>query len=199
MSTCRTRTLWSVALLSALPLACSGAPKPAPSEAKVVPESGVERWLPLTDKTVFAYDTISEPSGEKGMLVLEVRRPAPNRAELIVAGRAQRVDVDASSVRHAAGGFLLKEPFSVGAKFPGDFGEVEITSLTRTANVPAGNFTNCLETVESAARGTSTKRTLTVFCPGVGISLRRTEAESDEGSGAESLSLRSHGPKFEAF
>lgn len=198
---CISRTsLQTFAALCALSLAsCGGASKPAPEAAAPALAGGVERWLPLKDRTVFAYDTVSEPSGEKGMLVLEIRRPGSSLAELVVAGHVQRVEVAATGIRHASGGYLLKEPLDVGAKFRGDFGEVEVTSLTREAKVPAGNFTGCLETVESVAQAAYSKRTTTVFCPGVGITLRRTEAESDEGSGAESMKLKSHGPKFEAF
>jgi hypothetical protein len=186
--------------LVALSLAsCGDARKPAAEAPRPALAAGVERWLPLVDRTVFAYDTVSEPSGDKGMLVLEIRRPGSTLAELVVAGHAQRVEVDATGIRHASGGYLLKEPLEVGAKFRGDFGEVEVTSVTREAKVPAGNFTGCLETVESVAQAAYSKRTTTVFCPGVGITLRRTEAESDDGSGAESMKLKSHGPKFEAF
>ena len=155
--------------------------------------------MPLKNATVFAYDTVSEPSGEKGMLVLEVRRARTSLVELSVAGRVQRVEVDATGIRHVTGGWLLKEPPALGAHWKGDFGAVEVTAVDRQVNVPAGNFTGCLETVESLSGADFNKRTTTVYCSGVGIATRRTEVESNEGNGVESLKLRSFGPKFEAF
>lgn len=188
-----------LASLCGLSLAACGAPPPAaPPPAPVRSAAGVERWLPLNDATVFAYDTVSDPSGQKGMLVLEVRRTRTSLVELSVAGRVQRVEVDATGIRHVTGGYLLKEPLSVGARWRGDFGEVEVTALDRSVSVPAGNFANCLETVESLAGADFSKRTTTVYCADVGITTRRTEVESNEGNGVESLALRSFGPRFDA-
>jgi hypothetical protein len=182
-------------------LALWGCAKPPPPPVAAPPAAsveGVERWLPLKDATVFAYDTVSEPSGEKGMLVLEVRRRT-TLVELSVAGRVQRVEVDATGIRHVTGGWLLKEPPALGARWKGDFGAVEVTAIDRQVSVPAGSFSGCLETVESLAGADFNKRTTTVYCSGVGIATRRTEVESNEGNGVESLKLRSFGPKFEAF
>jgi hypothetical protein len=191
-------TLSIPALLCGLALAaCASAPPPTPPPAPVVVAQGVERFLPLKDATVFAYDTVSEPGGQKGMLVLEVRRSRTGLVELSVAGRVQRVEIDATGIRHVTGGWLLKEPVSLGARFRGDFGEVEVTALDRQVTVGAGTFANCLETVESLAGADFNKRTTTVYCADVGIATRRTEVESNEGNGAESLSLRSFGPKFD--
>jgi len=184
-------------------LALGGCAKSAPPPAAATTASpsveGVERWLPLKNATVYAYDTVSEPSGEKGMLVLEVRRARTSMVELSVAGRVQRVEVDATGIRHVTGGWLLKEPPTLGARWKGDFGAVEVTAIDRQVSVPAGKFTGCLETVESLAGADFNKRTTTVYCSGVGIATRRTEVESNEGNGVESLNLRSFGPKFEAF
>jgi hypothetical protein len=131
------------------------------------------------------------------MLVLEVRRARSSLVELSVAGRVQRVEVDATGIRHVTGGWLLKQPPTLGARWKGDFGSVEVTAIDRKVSVPAGNFTGCLETVESLSGADFNKRTTTVYCSGVGIAFRRTEVESNEGNGVESLSLRSFGPKFD--
>jgi hypothetical protein len=191
------RTLFVVTFVS-----LAGCAKPAPPPVAAPPSAsveGVERWMPLKNATVFAYDTVSEPSGEKGMLVLEVKRARTAMVELSVAGRVQRVEVDATGIRHVTGGWLLKEPPTLGARWKGDFGAVEVTAIDRQVNVPAGSFTGCLETVESLTGADFNKRTTTVYCSGVGIATRRTEVESNEGNGVESLKLRSFGPKFEAF
>jgi hypothetical protein len=156
---------------------------------------GVERFFPLRDDTVFAYETSSD-SGEKGLLVLEVRRRRPEAAELIVAGRVQPLTIDETGIRHATGGWILKEPLALGARWKGDFGDVQVTALDRRVTVPAGTFDGCVETVEVISSSAYEKRTTTAFCPDVGIATRRTEAHSDEGSGTESLTLRSFGPRW---
>lgn len=153
--------------------------------------------MPLIDATVFAYETTSELTGETGMLVLEVRRPRPGSAELVVAGRVRRLSIDPTGIQHATGGWLLKEPLERGATWKGDFGEVQVTALDRTVTTPAGVFAGCLDTTESSSGQDFAKRTITTYCPEVGITLRRTEVESDEGAGIESLRLRSHGPRVD--
>jgi hypothetical protein len=158
---------------------------------------GVARFLPLEDATVFSYDTRIEPGAEQGLLVLEVRRRRPDAAELVVAGRAQRLTVSAEAVQLVTGGFLLKEPLLPGAEFRGDFGLVRISRSGFAAKVPAGSFADCLETIETAAAQGTSRVTTTVFCAGVGIVSRRTEAESDDGQAMESLELRAFGKKFE--
>lgn len=185
-------------LLGALGLACAcGAPPPPPKPAAPAVTTSAERFLPLTHDTVFAYETRSEQTGETGLLVLEVRRPAPERAELAVAGNVTRLLVDDTGIRLVTGGWLLKLPLSLGATWPGDFGQVEVTAFDRVVETPAGVFAGCLETTEVQAGTGFSKKTATTYCPNVGIVLRRTEVESDEGSGAEAIRLRSHGPRFD--
>jgi hypothetical protein len=183
---------------SALVVACSAPPAPA---AKAPPAQGptsdVTRFLPLLDATVFAYDTTSGQNAQKGLLVLEVRRRRPGMAELAVAGRVRRLEIDATGIRHATGGYLLKPPVQLNAQFPGDFGMVKVTAVDKTVSVPAGTFSGCLETTEDLASAEFSKRTVTAYCPNVGIVTRRTEAESNEGSAIESLELRSHGPRVD--
>ncbi|MGC4091773.1 MAG: hypothetical protein QM756_28600 [Polyangiaceae bacterium] len=185
----------------ALGFACAACSAPKPPPPKPVPmpvaSSAVARYLPLLDATVLAFDSLAEQSGDKGLLVLEIRRPRPNMAELSVAGRVRRLEIDDSGVRHATGGYLLKPPLELHAKFPGDFGMVEITAVDKAVSVPAGNFSGCVETTEELNGADFHKRTVTSFCPDVGIVARRTEAESNEGNAVESLKLRSHGPRVD--
>jgi hypothetical protein len=153
--------------------------------------------LPLEDGTVFSYETEVYPSGERGLLVLEVRRRHPDAAELVVAGRSQRLNVRADALELVTGGFLLKEPLAIGAQFRGDFGDVEIKRVGATVRVPAGEFPDCIETVESAQAQTSSRITTTIYCARVGIVSRISEAETEEGQARESMKLRSFGKKFD--
>jgi hypothetical protein len=177
--------------------ACSAPPPPGVAKKPVAPD-GVARYLPLEDDTVFAYDTVMEPGGERGLLVLEVRRRRPELAELVVAGRAQRLNVSAAAVELVTGGALLRAPLTVGASWRGDFGRVRVTNLSRSVTVPAGAFSDCLETVEEMTSTEGTKQTSTVYCPGVGITLRETEVEQDGARGTERIELKSFGKRFVA-
>jgi hypothetical protein len=176
---------------------CSTAPAPA-SSGTPAPATGIARYLPLEDGTVFSYDTSTEPPTEPGLLVLEVRRPRPDTAELVVAGRARRLNVTATAVAHAAGGFLLREPLTVDASWHGDFGRVHVTRVDLPVTVAAGTFAGCVETVEELTTREGQKRTTTAFCPGVGIALRETEAEQGATRQSERIALKSFGKKFDA-
>jgi hypothetical protein len=187
-----------VALLAiACSASCSAAPAPASSGAPTA-ATGIARYLPLEDGTVFSYETSTEPPTEPGLLILEVRRPRPGTAELVVAGRARRLNVTTTAVAHAAGGFLLREPLTVDASWHGDFGRVRVTRVDLPVTVGAGAFTGCVETVEELTTREGQKRTTTAFCPGVGIALRETEAEQGATRQSERIALKSFGKKFDA-
>jgi hypothetical protein len=182
---------------AALGFGCATASK-APAAAAAPSSSGIARYLPLEDGTVFSYDTSSEPEGDHGLLVLEVRRPRSESAELVVAGRSRRMSVSEHAVAHAAGGFLLREPLAVGAEWHGDFGHVRVTRVDAKVTVAAGTFAGCVETVEELTTRESEKRTTTAFCPGVGIALRETEVEQGGTHQSERIALKSFGKKFVA-
>jgi hypothetical protein len=122
--------------------------------------------MPLTDDTVLSYETMSD-TGETGIMVFNVRRPRPDMAELDVAGRIQRLDVQDTSVAVKAGGYLLRAPIAQGASFQGSFGVVTITELGKSATLPAGKFERCVVTVEETR--TPFKRATSTYCPGVGL------------------------------
>lgn len=182
--------------LGAVALACSPPPPPQ-APAPVVSAEGVARYLPLEDATVFSYETSTEPSGERGVLVLEVRRPRAEAAELVVAGRARRLTLSREGVAHVTGGFLLREPFAVGASFRGDFGQVRVTRVNYAVTVPAGTFPDCIETSEEMTIDAGTKRTVTAYCAGIGITLRETTAEQDAQIASERIALKSWGKRFD--
>jgi hypothetical protein len=190
------RTALRALAACALCVAC-GSAAPAPAESAAVAAQGLARYLPLEDGTVASFDTLLEPGGERGLLVLEIRRPTPLTAELIVAGRARRLSVSEHAVAHATGGFLLREPLAAGQEWHGDFGHVRLTRTGQSVTVGAGSFKDCVETVEELATREGEKRTTTLFCPGVGITVRETEAEQGAVHQSERMTLKSYGPKFE--
>lgn len=189
---------WLAALgLAAASSGCA-APSPPAKAQEPAPKGGVFRYMPLEDGTVFSYETSTQPSGEKGLLVLEIRRPRPQMAELVVAGRVRRLEVTEGALAHVTGGFLLKEPLAKGAEWKGDFGRVVVTNTERSVMVPAGEFVDCLETVEEVANAEGSKKTTTAYCPGIGIALRETEAEQEAQFAVERISLKSWGKRFDS-
>jgi hypothetical protein len=185
------------ALLAVVVAVGCGKPPPPSAPPPRASTTALNRLLPLEDATVYSYDTVTEPSGDRGLLILEIRRPRPDMAELIVAGRTRRLIVNAHDIAHATGGWFLKEPLTVGATYQGDFGKVRITGVDKTITLPAGAYTGCLETTEEAVSAEGEKRTVTLFCPGVGIAQRETEAEQEGMSATERITLKSFGPRFD--
>jgi hypothetical protein len=186
------------AAVLALGTASCAKPAATTTAANAAPAAqGIARFLPLEDGTVFSYETRGEPGDERGLLVLEVRRPSADRAELVVAGRVTRLVVSAAAVSAASGGFLLREPLVAGAEWKGDFGHVRITHTDQRVTTPAGTFAGCLETVEELATRDAQKRTTTTYCPGVGITVRETEAEQAAERQSERITLKSYGPRFD--
>jgi hypothetical protein len=186
----------------ALPLLLAGAScaavPPAAADARqgaVVTEVG--RYLPLENNTVFSYETYIEDTNERGLAVFEISRPRPELAELSIAGQVRkRYYFEPAGVRSAQGGYLLKSPLSLNSEWTGDDGQVKVTSVDQSVDVPAGKFSGCIQTVERALLPAATRTTTTVFCPGVGITVLQIEAEQEGTSVLQRLRLKSFGPRF---
>ncbi|HEY6557082.1 MAG TPA: hypothetical protein VI072_07400 [Polyangiaceae bacterium] len=183
----------SFALWALLASACASQRPAETPDGPAAPTSDVFRYMPLTNDTVYAYETSSEDSAERGVLMLRVRRPRENLAELGSGSRIQRLDLGSDGIRHATGGHLLKPPLVAGRTWQGQFGEVQLVTTNRAIEVPAGKFTGCLETVEQA-RAPVQKKVKTVFCPEVGIALLEAEGMVDGDYTHERAALRSFGP-----
>jgi hypothetical protein len=178
-------------LVLAVGCGSSQATKSAARPSGHTPAGPVDRYLPFRAGTVLAYESADENTGQRGVVMLRVSRPRPDRVELNDGGQVQRLDVDSTGVSHAAGGFLLKTPLTAGATFPGRFGKVTITKTDVSVQVPAGSFTGCLETEEAAPGGQG--KATTVFCPDVGIVSLDVESLTDGEYGRVRLVLRSYG------
>jgi len=161
--------------------------------------SDVARYLPLQNDTVLSYETYIEDTNERGIAVFEIRRPRPELAELSIAGQVRkRYYFEPFGVRSAHGGYLLKAPLSLNAEWTGDDGKVKVTSVNQSVDAPAGKFSNCLTTVEQAQFNSATRKTTTVFCPGVGITVLEIEAQQEGVNVLQRLTLKSFGPRFKA-
>jgi hypothetical protein len=160
-----------------------------------LPQNELTRYLPLTDDTVYTYQTRSEQTGETGLLMLEISRPQPRLAELRVAGRVRRLEIKDDAIRHTNGGAVLALPLRKGARWFGQDGPVEVTAVDLTAKVPAGQYTGCIETLESGGHPEQGRRTTTVYCPGVGIVKLVIEATSEGDPVSEVAELVTFGPR----
>jgi hypothetical protein len=158
----------------------------------------VLRYFPLTDDTVFAYETTND-AGARGIYVMLINRPRDNLAELIVAGRITRRYILPDGIQAAGGGYTLRAPLREGAEWQGEFGKVVVKTLRREIRVPAGHFTDCLETFEHDPTSTELKQATAVFCPGVGLVYYLLEGEHNAGLLSEKLELKSHGPVFDGL
>src|SRR4051812_37371674 len=87
--------------------ACGEAATPEATAPKSEAPPSVSELMPLQHDSVLSYETLSD-SGDTGLMILNVRRPRPELAELDVAGRVQRLDVQPNSVSVKTGGYLLK-------------------------------------------------------------------------------------------
>jgi len=183
-----------VAVCGLLFTACAGkATTAAAKSSGAAGELYTSELLPLEDNTVLEFDTSVEGTAEKGRLVMQVRRPHGNRIELNVAGKIRRLEATPEGVSIATGGWLLKQPFTVGATYQGLSGRVTVVGINRDLNVPAGHFTRCVETEEA----TSTATTRTTFCPGVGIAKLVIDGQLNNESRREIAELRFHGPRID--
>lgn len=174
-------------------LGCSSPPPDAPPAPRAAPQVGaLDEYLPLRHDTIAQFETLLD-GGAPGMFVLEISRPRPDLAELRIAGRVQRLYLEPGRVRHASGGSLLEEPLTVGHRFRGSFGEVTISEIDGSIQVPAGPYEHCLVTIEEAIQ--PPRRATSVYCKSVGLVALTVETFGD---GAQLLENRlvQHGPRF---
>ena len=64
--------------------------------------------------------------------------------------------------------------------------------------MPAGEFGNCLETLESLESPSVSKKATSVFCPGIGLVYYLLEGEQSGVKVSKKLELKSFGPRFVA-
>ncbi len=155
--------------------------------------STIREVLPLEPDTVLSFVTRGSAGSTPGILVIQIRSPRKDSVELDVGGRIRRLELDEEGAKLTTGGWLLKTPLLVGARFPGETGPVEITRTGVTVSVPAGRFAGCIETVERGSGAT----VRTVFCPKVGIAVVEVEMLSTGQVQRELAELRSFGPRVE--
>jgi hypothetical protein len=188
------------ALLVVVSAGCAAAPTAKPSAPQPAVVTELTRYLPLEHDTVFSYETYIEDTNERGIAVFEIKRPRPELAELSIAGQVRkRYYFEPAGVRSSHGGYLLKSPLALNSQWTGDDGKVKVTSINQSVDSPAGRFSGCLQTVEEAQLGAVSRKTTTVFCPGIGITVLEIEAQQAGTSVLQRLTLKSFGPRFKGL
>lgn len=188
---------WGTIVVTLALAAASGCSSSAPHVANATPSAiayhAVSDYLPLDDNTVMSFETETEGSAERGLLIMQVTRPRPNVVELNIGGRIRRLDLTADGVKIVEGGWLLKKPLEVGATFPGQNGPVRVKSIHTAIDVPAGHFKDCVETEEIGPAA----HTLTTFCPLAGITLLDVESMSVTNPERVVARLKAYGPRVD--
>ena len=182
--------------LLALLLGCGGEQQAKSPDGSIGgPVTDVQRLYPLEHNTVFSYSTTDE-AGQTGIYIIEVARPRSTMAELRVAGNVFRRYISADGVQAPGGGYVLRSPLSGDAEWRGEFGDVSVKSMSRSIKVPAGDFGNCVETLETTDTPAYTKSATSVFCPGIGLVFYQITGEQSGVQVSQKLELKSFGPRF---
>ncbi len=192
------RSVYCLLLVGSLISACHPAAPPVSQAPAAIPKTGIALYLPLEDNTVLAYNT-SNDQNEKGFFAVQVARKPGSRVELRAGGKSQLLTLSANAAQHTAGGFLLKWPVRAGDTFPGEFGLVRVVATDRTAQVPAGNFSGCIETSEGGGAGALQQQSTKVFCPNVGLVSFENQVSQGADVTSQRAELRSYGPKVDVF
>jgi hypothetical protein len=168
---------------------------PAPAEPRVFSSGlAIERWLPLVDGYVYQYD-YRDGEGAEGSLTMKVQRVDEIHGAWLLAGGGNvfeyRPDGVLTDENHQQS-YVLKLPLETGNRWRGAHQSwVEIRRTDAAVAVPAGNFTGCIETLET--RGGDVPLTIAaLFCPEVGL----VQRDIASGKKTERLTLRSYQAAF---
>lgn len=175
----------------------SEAPAKSPDGSVGGPVTDVQRLMPLEHNTVLSYATTAE-DGTTGIYIIEVGRPRSSMAELKIAGNIVRRYISADGIQAPGGGYVLRAPLGPDAEWRGEFGDVKVQSMSRSIKVPAGDFGNCVETLEEVETPAYSKSATSVFCPGIGMVYYLLEGEQEGVKVSQKLELKSFGPRYVA-
>src|SRR5690348_7155311 len=78
---------------------CGGRAAKAPAAPPKAPVLDALHYMPLTDGFVFAYETRSEDTSERGVLMIRVHKPRAGFVELGSGNRIQRLELKADGIR----------------------------------------------------------------------------------------------------
>lgn len=183
----------SLSGLGLLLAGCGGVPAvaDAPGATRI---DGIERYFPLADGMVYTYEVTREPIGVGDRVLIKVRRSTPQHATLLTGSRTRALTIQLGSIQRDGAGYVLREPLSVGAQWPGENGgKTRVVDINARVTVPAGTFSGCVKTVEDVgAEGES--RVESVFCPDVGIAQLVVHESHGSSTAVQRFQLLTYGP-----
>lgn len=178
-------------LLPAVFSGCGAGPE-SPQTPRASGTTGVERYFPLGDGYVYTYET-TEADQSQDMLLLRVKRLDKEHAQLQTASGVRHLIISPNAIRREGSGFVLRGPLDQGASWEGDNGgRTHIEAVNVRVSVPAGNFADCIRTVERI--GQATGKITSVFCDGVGIAEMRVEQWEGATHAVKHFALKAYGP-----
>jgi hypothetical protein len=154
---------------------CASAPAAKPTDA-LTPE----RLYPLAAGSAWSYD-VDMGTGEMVLAITRVTEAGGGQASVQGGEGTTRYEIRPDGIyRVAGGGYLLKAPLKVGARWSSGQGmQAEIIKLDAAVESPAGRFTRCVEVLE---RGASSGALITTtYCPDVGPALVVSELSLQTG------------------
>jgi hypothetical protein len=189
--------LRSTLFLAGCLVACGTAPKPA-EQAPRSRFTGIVRYYPFEPGHQWTFMVYAEP-GAPGLLKVDKVLGFDGSTAVVQSGgntTSYRIAPD-GIVREPSGAYLLKEPLTLGSRWPGAKGAtVEITKVDAKITTDAGTFEGCVETTEVAS-GDEAGLLRTTFCPDVGpvlVELRETNAAPGALPQTVTGRLRAFGP-----
>jgi hypothetical protein len=186
------------ALVSLGVAACSAdAPRAVTPGASAVEDvtarRSVERFLPLKHDTIYSYDVYAPGQASPERLILQVERHSAERANLRSGNVIRRVVFEPEGVKLVSGGYLLRAPLELGASWAGPAGSVRVSDVDQVLTVPAGTFSGCIETSETAGGAALRRLIVTSYCPDVGIVRFSVESAEEQ----QRFELKSFGPRVD--
>jgi hypothetical protein len=165
--------------------------EPAAGAQNVSSSSPFEKFFPLVDGNVYAYQTLNEMNAT-GALMARVHRTDATHGELQYPNGSKRFSIvpDGITVELPSGTrYVLRAPLQEGTSWQGEHdGRSRILKVNAEIETLAGKFSGCVQTLEERL-GDTPVRYATTFCPGVGVVL----VEAATGVNLERAELKSYG------
>lgn len=160
--------------------ACGGTATPGPTTPTEPRDP--RRYFPLEAGLVWSYE-VDTGEAERTLGTVRVLRVDATGAQVATNGGDSVTYVaDAEGIRRLGeGGFVLRAPLEVGARFPTEGGRTAvIEAVDARVRTGMGELTDCLRVVTEGELGNSIA---TIYCPDVGPASIVTSLTSDTGAG----------------
>jgi hypothetical protein len=188
------RSVLGCGALLILGVSCGCARSASPNSSAQANRNPLDLYFPLRD-TTYTYQITVGPRAPD-MFMVRVRKTGPSSAEVRTGQSSRQVAIHADSLTRQGSGTLLRLPLTEGSSWQGDKGRTVLQEVHASVQVPAGNFRDCLKTVEELGAD-ARSRVITYYCPDVGIALMEVDEWAESRKVVERVQLRSYGPPMD--